>query len=323
MTRRLGCVAAGLLISAVAACGGGNTEDAAETTVDHEVVVTTITAPSTTAVTASSATTNTPPPTTVRHDLVYATGTDRTLTLDVHAPTESGDWPVVIHVPGFDRTTPAWLLEDLVAEGLIVFVIDYPPRNAVPAVQDHGAGFREMADSAACAVRYARAEAADRGDVSPVVVLTGFSIGGGVAAHAALFGANLESRWEDYAAAQGGPPRQFECEVTEGSTQVDALVGMGGAYDMFVGYEGEFGREWMQEQDPELWEFLHSSIGENPDLTVRLLHGELDSMIPYENSTAFATVLAEAGYDVEVVAFAGGHAEPAELAQIVADVGNG
>ena len=47
---------------------------------------------------------------------------------------------------------------------------------------------------------------------------------------------------------------------------------------------------------------------------MRLIHGESDSTIPLENSVAFEAVLAEAGYDVELVEFAGGHATPDDLA---------
>ena len=52
------------------------------------------------------------------------------------------------------------------------------------------------------------------------------------------------------------------------------------------------------------------SIGENPDLRVRLLHGETDTVVQYEVSVAFEDVLAEAGYDVRLIPFDGGHWEP-------------
>jgi acetyl esterase/lipase len=171
-----------------------------------------------------------------------------------------------------------------------------------------------MAESAACAIRFARAQASQLGSDDPVVVLTGPSGGGGVAAHVALFGATLEASWDEYA-AEGGPPHQVDCEVTEGSTHVDALVGMAGIYDVFVPvYDGHYGRAYQQERDPEQWSFLSSSIGANPDLKIRLLHGESDGDIPYENSVEFAAMLTDAGYDVgEVIAFDGGHWVPTEL----------
>jgi dipeptidyl aminopeptidase/acylaminoacyl peptidase len=91
---------------------------------------------------------------------------------------------------------------------------------------------------------------------------------------------------------------------------VDAIVGLGGTYEMYVGYEEYYGREFMQERDPDLWEFLYGSIGENPDLRVRLLHGETDTVVPHNVSVAFEAVLAEAGYDVRLIPFDGGHWEP-------------
>ena len=88
-----------------------------------------------------------------------------------------------------------------------------------------------------------------------MVVLTGFSNGGGLAAHAALFGADLDARWDEYA-AEGGPPRQVECEVTDGSTHVDAVVGMAGPYDVYVPiYDGVYGRAYQQERTPSCRSF--------------------------------------------------------------------
>ena len=69
---------------------------------------------------------------------------------------------------------------------------------------------------------------------------------------------------------------------------------MGGNYDVFVPiYDGKYGRAYQQEQDPELWEFLSSSIGAYADLKLRLFHGELDYTVPYSNSVDFAAALAE------------------------------
>ena len=58
---------------------------------------------------------------------------------------------------------------------------------------------------------------------------------------------------------------------------------------------------------------MSSSIGANPDLKIRLLHGESDDRISYENSVEFAAVLTGVGYDVQVVPFEGGHWVPTEL----------
>jgi hypothetical protein len=249
-------------------------------------------------------------------DLVYGTWNDLALTLDMRAPVQPAGAPVVIHLPGKGGDdTPPGMIEDLAEEGAIVFVVQYPlvtisswddPNEVI--FGNHGAGARAMAEGVACAIRFARTQASELGSDDPVVVLSGFSLGGGIAAHVALFGAALEARWGEYA-AEGGPPRQVDCEATEGSTHVDALVGMDGAYDLFVPIYDE---QW-DRGDQQLWEFLASPSGPNQDLTIRLLYGE-DSDISIV-SAEFAAALTDASYNAgEVLAWEGGHAVPTDLA---------
>jgi len=242
-------------------------------------------------------------------DLVYATWAEGALTLDMHAPAKPADAPIVIYLPrrGGD-TAPPWIVAGLVDEGAFVFVVRYAASNSSPEqlLADHGADAGAQAESIACGINYARTQASKSGNNDPVVVLTGFSNGGALGAHTALFGSTLEAQWDEYA-AEGGPPRQVECEVTDGSTHVDAVVDMGGDNDMWVPiYDGKYGRAYQQERDPELQEFLSSSIGVNPDLKVRLIHGTSD-YIPVEDAAEFAALLSDAGYDVELVTFDGGH----------------
>jgi hypothetical protein len=139
-------------------------------------------------------------------------------------------------------------------------------------------------------------------------------VGGGFVAHVALFGAELEAAWEEFAAT-GGPPRKIDCVAASGSTDVDGMIGVAGAYDFLVPvFEGLYGLTYQQERDPELQEFMASAVGRNPHLKVRLFHDPADPAIPLENSTMFEAVLAEAGYDVAVIEFDGGHSYPqAEL----------
>ena len=286
------------------------------TTTTIALTTTTSTAPTTTTTIAPTTVAESQAATVTEKDLVYATGAEGSLTLDMYAPVESNGAPFVIYLLGRgDPDAPKLVVDGLVEEGTIVFVA-WPAGYGGPEqiLSGHGADIRAMADSVVCAIRFAREQASERDSTDPVVVLTGFGGAGGVAAHAALFGATLEARWDEYA-AEGGPPRQVECEVTEGSTHVDALVGMAGAYDIFVPiYDGMWGRAYQQEHDPELWEFLSSSIGANSDLIVRLIHGTTDGSLPYEISAGFAPMLTDADYDVQVVAFDGGHWVPPELA---------
>ena len=248
--------------------------------------------------------------------VAYATWEGRTLTLDIHAPADPKDAPVVVYLPGrCEHTVPFKLLDGLIENGTIVFVVPYAAISSQPKaiLAEGSADVRAMADSVACAMHMVRDRAARFGSADPVVVLTGFSMGGGPAAHAALFGSDLERRWEEFA-AEGGPPRQVVCEVATGSTHVDALVGVAGAYDMLVpAYEGGYGREYQQARNFEQWQFLAGAVGLNPDLEIRLIHGTKDSIISYENATEFAEVMNEAGYDVQVIGFEGGHWVESEL----------
>ena len=242
---------------------------------------------------------------------------DESLMLNVYAPEEPAGSPIVIFFPGGGGSaTASPFFERLVGEGVIVFGVRHAfvdsltPSLMLPDPTDHGANFRATADSAVCAIRFARERAAELGSTDPVVVLAGFSGGGGVAAIAALNGTSLEARWDEYASA-GGPSSEIKCEVTEGSTHVDALIGMTGLYDIFVPiFDGKYGSVYQQERDPELQQFLSGVIGANPDLKVRLFHGADDEWIPSENSAGFAAALADAGYDVEFTTFDGGHETP-------------
>ena len=142
------------------------------------------------------------------------------------------------------------------------------------------------------------------------MVLAGHSQGGGVASIAALFGSGIEARWEEYALARGGPPRQVDCEITDGSTHVDAIVGLGGTHDMFVGYEESDMGVTSCRTETRSWGGRVRLDHREPDLRVRLLHGETDTVVPHGVSVAVEVVLAEAGYDVRLIPFDGGHWEP-------------
>lgn len=302
MTRRLLPLAAVGLLASLAACGDSEPDVAPTAT----VASTTTVSPTTRVEGQAGAVTE--------QSLGYATWEERTLTLDMHVPAEPDGASIVI-APSTVPSVFAPLLE--LAEGLVevgaivVYVeLDSSADSGEEILSDHGAAVRAMAEQLACAIHFARAQAFELGSDDPEVVLTAFSVDGGVAAHAALFGATLEARWDEFAAA-GGPPRRVDCEVTDGSTHVDALVGMAGAYDAFVPiYDGVWGRAYQQERDPELWEFLSSSIGANPDLKVRLLHGETDVTVSLENSVEFEAALIDAGYDVQFASFDGGHEPP-------------
>ena len=227
---------------------------------------------------------------------------------------DAGDAPrvVFLHGGGESKNTFASLARGLAEHGLAVYLIDYPDASEERAIAHNADGFRAMADAAACAIRFARKSG--NGD-GALVVLGGFSRGVGLASHTALAGEDLGRLWEDYGESGGGPQGRMDCAVTDASTSVDALVGVAGDYDAFVGLEGDhpYGRAFMQEHEPDLWPVLHEVVGNETDLEVRLLHGELDTIVPVEVSADLAALLTDAGYDVELTLFTGGHNVPVEL----------
>jgi hypothetical protein len=306
MTRNMTLLAGAALVVLVAACAGSGAvaTPAAETSSTATIEPTTG-APPTTEVTPTLAA-EMQPGVTIERDLPFATYDGTTLTLDLHLPSDPVAAPI------------AFGPEALAEEGAIVPLdnveIGDPPDNDDEGVRflgDHGAWVRLGAEVMACEIRFARARASELGSDDPIVVLGGHSQGGGVTAHVALFGATLDERWDEFAAAAGGPPRQVECLVAGQSTRVDGLVDTAGTYDLYVPViEGLYGRSYQQAFDPELQQFLASAIGANPELVVRLFHGTSDRAIPATVSEDFAAALASAGYDVQYTPFDGGHSSP-------------
>ena len=217
------------------------------------------------------------------------------------------DAPMVIDVGG--TVDPQALVE----RGASVFVPAYPSEQiGMVQLRADPTATRMMVEALACAVRFARGS--EYGSETAPLVLTGFSAGGGPISHVALAGESFDRVWDEYEESRGGPPAQYDCTFGEASSRVDGFVGIAGTYDVFVGYEGLYGRDFLREHEPELWETLWGTVGLHPELRVRLIHGTTDNTIPLENSIAFEAVLAEAGYDVELVEFAGGHGTPDDLA---------
>jgi hypothetical protein len=250
---------------------------------------------------------------TVMRDLVYATGRApdeaTELTLQLFAA-RSEDAAIVVDVGWtLNPQTGAW--QRLAERGVSVFVASFPDRWEEVGKRADPTAYRAMAEAVACAIRFARGSA--YGSETAPLVLTGWSRHGGLATHVALAGEDFDRVWEEYEASGGAPPAQYDCTVSEASTRVDGLVGIAGTYERYVGHEAPFGRDWLREREPELWEMLWGTVGLHPELRVRLLHGDNDTTVPLEVSARFEAVLAEAGYDVELVEFEGGHSVPGDL----------
>jgi dipeptidyl aminopeptidase/acylaminoacyl peptidase len=229
--------------------------------------------------------------------------------LDVYAPIEPGAWPVVVFAHGFhsNKETSAYVdLSQAIAEkGAVVFTVNWPASPPNVAVHENGAGFRERYETLACAIRFARAMASGYGGDPARVTLAGHSGGGVAGAYAALVGNDLNRLWEEFASVRGAPPPQVDCAVNGVSAHVDAFVGISGCY---------YWINTIRERDPELWELnsIHTHLGKNPDLKVRLIHGEEDGDCEFEIAVQLDAALAEAGYDTALIPFDGGHWAPAQ-----------
>lgn len=292
------------MIATLAGCGVSETE----TTANPVSPTTTETATRQTVTTTVVSTTTTEMHNEpwVEKDVVFITriGDGATVTLDIDFPADPVDAPIVI-----EPVRPA--VGDLVEQGVIVVTIssdDLLGDEGPGGPEEIVAAGQQRPEKLECAIRFARARAAELGNDNPTVLLSGVSFGGGLAAQVGLFGETLADRWDEYTTT-AGLPRRFECEVTGGSTHVDAVIGMAGTYDLTVPiFDGMYGRAYQQEHNPGMQEFLTSSIGANPSLKLRLIHGTRDD-IPVEFAEQFAAVLRDAGYDAQVITWGGGHDE--------------
>jgi len=229
----------------------------------------------------------------------YADG----LELDIHAPDETGPWPVVVTIHGGgwfvgDRQSMGGLADGLASRKAVVF-------NATYRTLTLGGTFPGMVDDVACAVRFARSAASEFTTTPGSVTLVGHSAG----AHLASLVA--------YAPDVFGQ----DCPE-EGSGTADALVGLAGPYD--ISQLGPlltpmFGVPIAD--DPELWASGNpfSWISESPDIPTLLLHGDADRVAPIEFSEKLAEALADAARDVTFETLEGRSHSDANSARVVGD----
>jgi pimeloyl-ACP methyl ester carboxylesterase len=197
---------------------------------------------------------------------------------------------VVVHGAGQSRGHFIPHAAAIASQGAVVYNIDAMFALPFPEV-----GIEHIA----CAVRFARATASDYGGDPGRITLVGNSLGATSGAVVALAG--------DYF--------KGDCVVTDESALLDALVGYEGPYDYATTvYSQAMDFTNLKDEDPELWEAInpYSHIRRNPDLQVRLVHGDdIDATgydVPLEVSIEFHQALADAGYDVELIVVEGaGH----------------
>lgn len=243
--------------------------------------------------------------------LVYATESDvqtRTLLLDVYVQPGGAARPVIVLLHGGsgskDHQMMVEMSEHLADEGLVVFNVTYLSLPASPEtlLADNGRGLRAGQEAVACAVDFARQNAATYGGDPDNMMLMGQSAGGFFGLIHALSG-GMGDRWADFA-TPAGPEPQIACTAAAGDGLVDGFVGFNGSYFIFDAAPLENDPELKALTDPK------AVVDGNPALKVRFILGEQDPTQPdwhLEKVAAFADELAAAGHDAAVVRIDAGH----------------
>lgn len=194
---------------------------------------------------------------------------------------------VVVHGYGQDKSVFAPLAQTIASQGAVVFNADVA--FTVPLLS----GIERLA----CAIRFARTTAPDYDGDPNWITIVGNSAGASSGLVVGLAGDDFEREY---------------CVVSDVSALPDALVAFEGGYEFATtNYGGVIDHTYLKQKDPELLEAInpYSHIGRNPDLQVRLIHGDDFDEFWYdirpEDSIAMHQALADAGYDVELIVVEG------------------
>lgn len=217
----------------------------------------------------------------------------------------SGPTVVLFHGGGWVSGTTddiAPLARTIADAGAVVF-------NAPYRLLFEGGGFPMTDEDAACALRFAAEHSAVYGGDPSHLVVVGYSAGAQIAALVSLAADTFDG----------------DCLADMSDTLPTRLVGLAGPYDtdaLGVLMIPFFGTD--PSVDPEPWQRGNplSYLGRNPDLVVRLIHGEDDAVVPPLFSEYFAQRLEDTGYDTQLTLLPGVNhaiAEPAVSGRLVID----
>lgn len=281
---------AAVLALVLAACSTSATTPA--TTPPAETTAAQITTTQATSTTTSSTTTTSPVTTTTQvSDTPRQVPFTSTLDLDVYG--SEGPTVVLFHGGGWVAGTPADiapLAEAIAQEGAVVF-------NAPYRLTFAGGGFPTTFEDAACAIRFAAAHSGEYGGDPSRLIVVGHSAGAHIAAVVALAADTFDG----------------DCLVEMNDTLPTRLVGLAGPYNTDVlgsFMEPFFGTD--PNVDPEPWRLGNpfTYLGRNPDLVVRLIHGDQDRVAPLAFSREFERELSSNNYDVTLTVVPGaGHSD--------------
>jgi acetyl esterase/lipase len=248
-----------------------------------------------------------PLPVRVETNLLYQSSVDPEADeqkVDIYAPDVPGKWPVVVYAHGSTESKENDMSKKvgrtLAENGYLAFVIDYDPQLPEIAWLKDGRGFRELAETTACAMRFARARAPTYGGDPQNLIWMGFSAGGYAGGAAAMHVPDQDELWQAFAEKRGGPGQQVACVETQASDQVNALVILSSYY--YIPSE-------LEEKDAELFDLLNKIYpsGERIEMPIRMLHGTKDNVVLYKYAEEFSASLEQLGYDIKLTSVPGGH----------------
>ncbi|GBD85467.1 carboxylesterase NlhH [bacterium BMS3Abin02] len=279
-----------------------NTSSTTAATSTTSLTTTSLPATTVTTTTVTTTTVTTPPP-----GAVHVPFTS-TLSLDIYG--SGGPTVVLFHGGGWVTGSPADiapLAEAIAQRSAVVF-------NAPYRLTFEGGGFPMTFEDAACAVRFAAAHTAEYGGDPDRLIVVGYSAGAQIAAVVALAGDTFDG----------------DCLVEMNDTLPTRLVGLAGPYNTdALGplLEPFFGTD--PAVDPEPWRLGNplTYLGRNPDLVVRLIHGDQDQIVPLVFSQYFEQQLSDHGYDVTLTVVPGADhgdiADPAAYGGLAVDAAVG
>ncbi len=228
-------------------------------------------------------------------------GVDRVeclLRLDSFALDGGSDRPIIVMIPGGplapgNRDSLWPLARYLAGRGAVVFTADY---RSAPWF---GGGYPSTFADVGCAIRFARNKGPELGGDPERVTLVAHSFGGFPASVVAL-------STHDYA------PDEHQCLAETGDGRPNAFAGVAGVYTLdrigqdflavFMGGDRSTAPDaWAASDDAEL-----VADESRASIPVRLIVGANDFVAPFTTAEDLATILTNAGRDVEVTTIADG-----------------
>jgi acetyl esterase/lipase len=215
----------------------------------------------------------------------------------VNVPAKEGPNPLLVIIPGggWKSSDPGYmgpLISAFDSWGLTVVTLSYSGTEA-------GATFPQPVEELTCGVRWASAVAAAAGRPASTVNVLGHSAGAHLGSLVALSG-------DAFAQSCPWP-----------AVHIDTFIGLAGLYDPLgaasvpaaAALTALFGAA--PAEDPETWALGDPMTwvekGVPDGLSIFLLHGVDDEVLPVEESRTFAAALQAAGADVEMVDWSDGH----------------